>query len=93
MYRIAIDDNGYYMLGNGKLVEVNDIPSVHPLERLRAYKYNENTKMLVLDEEKQKEIDKEIGYTDNSDKPTLEERLEAVESLMLDMLSADGGEL
>ena len=87
MYTIAIDDNGYYKLGDGNLVEVNDIPNVYPLERLMAYKYNENTKMLIL------EIDKEIGYTDNTDKPTLEERLEAMESLMLDMLSADGGEL
>lgn len=93
MYTIAIDDNGYYKLGDGNLVEVNDIQNVYPLERLMAYKYNENTKMLILDEEKQKEIDEEIGYIDNTDKPTLEERLEAMESLMLDMLSADGGEL
>lgn len=93
MYTIAIDDNGYYKLGGGNLVEVNDIPNVYPLERLMAYKYDENTKMLILDEEKQKEIDEEIGYIDNTDKPTLEERLEAMESLMLDMLSADGGEL
>lgn len=57
MYTIAIDNNGYYKLGDGNLVEVNDIPNVYPLERLMAYKYNENTKMLILDEEKQKEID------------------------------------
>ena len=49
MYTIAIDDNGYYKLGDGNLVEVNDIPNVYPLERLMAYKYNENTKMLILD--------------------------------------------
>ena len=33
MYTIAIDDNGYYKLGDGNLVEVNDIPNVYPLER------------------------------------------------------------
>lgn len=93
VYTIATDDDGYYKFGDGNLVEVTEIPNVYPLDRLRAYKYDEETKSLVLDKERLKEIDTEIGYVDESDKPSIEERLEAIEGLMLDMLSADGGEL
>lgn len=92
MFEINVDSNGYYAEGNdGELVEVEEIPSVEDVRYLPAYKYAEETKQFVLNKDKLLEIKQDIEDNTPTALPTIEERLEAIEGLMLDMLNGDAG--
>lgn len=59
-FTICIDENGYYKTGNdGILVQVKEMPSITNISHLFAYKYNEETMLLELDEDKLAEKEKE----------------------------------
>lgn len=93
MFEINIDASGYYAEGNsGELVEVEKIPRVDDVRHLTAYKYNPDTKELVLDAEKLENIKAEIAQDNAEAAPSIEERLEALEGVMLDMLAVEGGD-
>lgn len=90
MFEINIDEKGYYAEGNdGLLVEVEKIPQVDDIRYLKAYKYDKETKQLILDKDKLFEIKQDIEDNTPTALPTIEERLEAIEGLMLDMLNGD----
>lgn len=92
MFEINVDSNGYYAEGNdGVLAEVNEMPSVEDVRYLPAYKYAEETKQLILDAEKLAGIKEEIAKDNAEVAPSIEERLEALEGVMLDMLAVEGG--
>lgn len=93
MFEINVDSNGYYAEGNdGLLVEVEKIPQVDDVRYLTAYKYNDETKELVLDAEKLEDIKAEMAQDNEEAAPSIEERLEALEGVMLDMLAVEGGD-
>lgn len=94
MFEINVDEKGYYAEGNsGELVEVEKIPQVDDVRYLTAYKYNDETKEIVLDAEKLANIKEEIAKDHEEAAPSIEERLEALEGVMLDMLaSVEGGD-
>ena len=84
MFQICIDDNGYYAEGmTANLVEVEEIPNVADVRYLPAYKFDEDSNSLVLDEGKLEEI--KTDSTNEVSKPTELERLEAVESAVAEM--------
>lgn len=58
MFKICIDDNGYYSTKNTlNLVEVEEMPRrLSHADELLAYKYNSETKLLELDETKLLEL-------------------------------------
>jgi cytidyltransferase-like protein len=58
-FEICIDKDGYYTTGEGSLVEVKTMPNINNVNELPLYKYNAETKSLVLDEIKAAEIRKE----------------------------------
>lgn len=92
MYEINIDNEGYYAEGNeGTMVEVTKMPIVDDVRHLQAYKYDAEAKRLVLDEDKLDTIKAQIDSETVDATPTIEERLEAIEGLMLAVLS-EGGE-
>ena len=85
MFQICIDDNGYYAEGmTANLVEVEEIPNVSDVRYLPAYKFDEDSNSLVLDNGKLEEI-KSASTTEEVSKPTELERLEAVESAVAEM--------
>lgn len=89
MLEINVDKDGYYANGSdGEIVEVKKIPCVEDVRYLQAYHYDNETQCLVLDDERLTNIINSIPTT--SIPPTVEERLEAMEALMLEML--EGGE-
>ena len=91
MFEINVDEKGYYAEGNsGELVEVEEIPQVNDVRHLPAYKYDADKKELILDEEKLANIKVEIAKNNAEAAPSIEERLEAIEGLMLDMLQVGG---
>ncbi len=90
MFEIYIDKNGYYMEGDtGKCVKVKDMPSVSDVRYLQAYMYDDATKTLNEDADKiqtiKEQIEKEVTAPSNT------ERLDALESAMLDMIAMVGG--
>lgn len=87
MFKIWIDDENYYTDKEGKLVEVEKMPTVNNAEELLAYKYIEETKMLVLNEDKLSEI-----RSNKVVEPTTSERLDAIESAITELASIIGGE-
>lgn len=90
MYKVYIDENGYYTEGNtGTCVEVEKMPSVSDVRHLKAYLYDEVTKTLNEDVDKMQTIKEQIAKEVTA--PTDEERLDALESAMLDMLNMIGG--
>ena len=89
--QICIDENGYYTTNwnNSEWVDfLGEMPCIDPIELLCAYKYNRETKDLELDEERISKLRKEYDIEDPN-VPSIEERLSAVEGLMLDMLSKE----
>ena len=83
-FQICIDDKGYYAEGmTANLVEVEEIPNVADVRYLPAYKFDEDSNSLVLDEGKLEEI--KTDSTNEVSKPTELERLEAVESAVAEM--------
>ena len=88
MFSINIDSGGYYAEGNdGTLVEIEDMPPIDDVRYLPAYKYDDSTHILVCDEEKQAKIKKEIEDEQGNVQPSMEERLSAIEEVMLELLS------
>ena len=86
MFQICIDDNGYYAEGmTENMVEVEEIPEVEDIRYLPAYKFDEDSNSLVLDEYKLEEIKSDSTTTEEVSKPTELERLEAVESAVAEM--------
>lgn len=91
MFTICVDDNGYYTEGQTENeVEITGMPSVENLEHLFAYKYDEESKSLVLDNDKLKEILNKISK--QLEEPTTDERLDAIESAISELASIIGGE-
>lgn len=89
--QICIDADGYYNTDwdNSEWVDfLGEIPCVDPIELLGAYKYNRETKDLEFDEVKMSKLRKEYGIADPN-MPSIEDRLAAVEGLMLDMLNKE----
>lgn len=92
MYKVYIDENGYYTEGNtGTCVEVEKMPSVSDVRHLKAYLYDAATKTLNEDADKIQTIKEQIAKEVTA--PTDEERLDALESAMLDMIAMVGGGL
>lgn len=90
MYKIYIDENGYYTEGSaGTCVEVEKMPPVQDVRYLKGYLYDEVTKTLNEDVDKMQTIKEQIAKEVTA--PTDEERLDALESAMLDMLNMIGG--
>ena len=84
MFTIWIDENGYYSTEDkGFLAEVIDMPDVDNIKHLLAYKYNSETQLLELDEEKLKEI--EVQASNEHKIPTTEERLKDLENAFLEL--------
>lgn len=84
MFDICVDDNGYYVEGgSNNLVQVYEIPNVADVRYLPAYKFNEVSNSLVLDNEKLEKI--KADSTNEVSKPTELERLEAVESAVAEI--------
>lgn len=84
MFQICVDNEGYYAEGmTSNLVEVEEIPKVEDVKYLSAFKFDEDSKSLVLDEEKMAEI-KDVSSNETS-KPTASERLEAVEAAIAEI--------
>ena len=90
MYKIYIDENGYYTEGSaGTCVEVEKMPPVQDVRYLKGYLYDEAEKTLNEDTAKMQTIKGQIAKEVTA--PTDEERLDALESAMLDMLNMIGG--
>lgn len=90
MYKVYINENGYYAEGNtGTCVEVEKMPSVSDVRHLKAYLYDAETKSLNEDADKMQTIKGQIAKEVTA--PTDEERLDALESAMLDMIAMVGG--
>lgn len=92
MFTIWIDENGYYSTEDkGILAEVKEMPVVTHSKHLLAYKYNESTQLLELDEDKLTEIKRAIENEVRI--PTAEERLADLENAFLEFTSMmlDGG--
>ena len=90
MYKIYIDENGYYTEGSaGTCVEVEKMPPVQDVRYLKGYLYDEAEKTLNEDTAKMQTIKGQIAKKVTA--PTDEERLDALESAMLDMLNMIGG--
>ena len=84
MFQICIDNNGYYAEGmTANLVEVEEIPNVADVRYLPAYKFDEDSNSLVLDNEKLEEI--KADSTNETTLPTELERLEAVEAAIAEI--------
>ena len=95
MFAINVDSDGYYAEGNdGNLVEVKYIPPVTDIRYLFAYRFEESSHLLVCDDDKYNKIKKEIESEQGEISPSIEERLSAVEEVMLELLSTQstGGE-
>lgn len=92
MYEICINEDGYYTNGcNGILVEVNDIPEVSDVRLLPAYKYDPETKTLLIDEDRLAAIQADISALPKT--ITKEERLDALESAVFELINNTyGGE-
>lgn len=59
-FTIYVDENGYYTTENtSNLVQVKEMPSITNISQLFAYRYNEETMSLEVDENKLSEIEKE----------------------------------
>ncbi len=90
MFQVYIDDDGYYTEGNtGTCVEVEKMPSVSDVHYLHGYRYDKDSKALYEDADKASEIKEQIAKEVKA--PTDEERLDALESAMLDMIAMIGG--
>lgn len=88
MFEICIDENDYYTEGNeGKLVKVETIPDVPDLRLLRSYKFEDG--ILQKDENKYARISAEIG--NESVNPSNQERLEVIESAIIELAGMLGG--
>lgn len=63
-FTICVDDNGFYTTENtDNLVQIKEMPTITNISQLFAYKYNEETLLLELDEDKLAEIEKEAFQT------------------------------
>lgn len=90
-FQICVDNNGYYTEGmTENLVEVEEIPNVSDVRYLPAYKFDEDSNSLILDEDKLEEI-KSASTTTEVSKPTELERLEAVEEAIVELANIIGG--
>lgn len=91
-FGIGIDSDGYYCFGEyDRLVEVSEIPNVLNAEYLRAYKWNDETKELDLDEAKLETIKKEVEQELKI--PSSEERLTDLENAFAELATmVCGGE-
>lgn len=59
-FTICVDENGYYTTENTpNFVQIKEMPSVTNISQLFAYRYNEETMLLEVDEDKLSEIEKE----------------------------------
>lgn len=90
MFTIWIDENGYYSTEDkGILAEVKEMPVVEHSKHLLAYKYNESTQLLELDETKlekiKSNIEKEVRI------PTDSERLADLENAFLEFVNSTLG--
>ena len=94
MFTIWIDSDGYYSTEDkGILADVKEMPVVEHSKHLLAYKYNESTQLLELDESKLEGI--KTAIENEVRMPSAEERLADLESAFLEftsmMLSTNGG--
>lgn len=90
MFTIWIDENNYYSTEDkGILADVKEMPIVEHSKHLLAYKYNESTQLLELDETKLEEIksniEKEVRI------PTDSERLADLENAFLEFVNSTLG--
>ncbi len=86
MFEICIDKDGYYTNGcEGVFVEVEDMPEVSDVRYLPAYKYDPETKALLLDENRLAVI--QAGFTTVPKPISKEERLEALESAVFELIN------
>ena len=77
MFTICIDSNGYYTEGDGELVEVKEMPdNLEHARHLLSYKYNPETKLLEVDNNKLKEVKEMLS---NIKEQTLEEKIQNLE--------------
>lgn len=84
LFTICVDDNGFYTTENtDNLVQIKKIPNVTDVKQLLAYKYNEETKSLEVDETKLIEINYEIDNPPVTLTP--EERLADLENAFLEL--------
>lgn len=92
MYEICIDNEGYYTNGcDGTFVEVEDIPGISDVRLLPAYKYDLDTKKLLIDEDRLAAIQADITALPKT--ITKEERLSALESAVFELINNTyGGE-
>jgi hypothetical protein len=92
MFTIWIDENNYYSTEDkGILADVKEMPIVTHSKHLLAYKYNSDTQLLTLDEDKLEKIKADI---ENEVKiPTVEERLADLENAFFEFtaMMLDGG--
>lgn len=83
-FQICVDNNGYYAEGmTENIVDVEEIPEVEDVRYLPAYKFDEDSNSLILDEDKLEEI--KADSTIELSKPTESERLEAVEAAIAEI--------
>lgn len=88
MFEVCIDKNGYYAEGQTELlVGVEEIPDVPDVRLLQAYKYDNG--ILEKDEVKYSAIEKELR--NEVVPPTMQERLEAIESAVIELAEMMGG--
>ena len=84
LFTICVDDNGYYSTEvTDNFVQVKEMPNITDVKQLFAYKYNKETQLMEVDEDKLLEINNEI---DNPQiKLTAEERLADLENAFLEL--------
>ena len=84
LFVISIDNDKYYTTENtGIFVEVIEMPTISNALQLLAYRYNEKTRTLEVDENKLEQINYQIKVLTN--KLTQEERLTDLENAFFEL--------
>lgn len=84
LFTICVDDEGYYTTeATDNLVQIKSMPNITDVKQLLAYRYNEETKELEVDETKLAEINYEIENPPVT--LTAEERLADLENAFLEL--------
>ena len=90
MFTIWIDENNYYSTEDkGILAEVKEMPVVTHSKHLLAYKYNESTQLLELDQSKLEKI--KVAIENEIRIPTDSERLADLENAFFEFVNATLG--
>lgn len=84
LFTICVDNNGYYTTeATDNFVQVKSMPNITDVKQLLAYRYNEETKELEIDETKLAKINYEIENPPVT--LTAEERLADLENAFLEL--------